>query len=234
MKKYERSDERSYCLGMSLTIEALKHRPEAITEIILSGKANRNAQFSSLLELCEKEKIAFRCDDETIDRLSLKENCYCIAFFDKFDSDLQSDTHIVLYGFDDFGELGTVLRSAVSFDFSDIVLIDSDIDYFDPRCIRASMGSIFHCNIVTYEKLEDYLKGHPDQNIYPFVSVSDRMLSQVRFEEPYTLIISQETSKLDELFQNGIMIDHRGQDEISLSIRSSIVFAQAYHQKRSR
>ena len=233
MKKYERNDPGSYCLGMSLTIEALKHRPEAMKDIILSSKANRNEQYSFLLELCERHHIPYRTDDVTIDKLSLKENCYCIGFFDKFHSDLKSTRHIVLYGFNDYGELGTVLRSAVSFDLSDIVLIDSDIDYFDPRCIRASMGSIFHCSIVRYDDLDSYLKAYPDHHIYPLLSESKQVLSETVFAEPYSLIISQGYEGLDPLFEEGIMIEHATDLKISLSIRSSIIFAQAYHQKRS-
>ena len=229
MNRYDRNDVTSYCLGMSLTIEALKHRSEFVREVILSKKALKNEQFSYLLKLCEDSSVKTIYDDRTIEKLSVKENCYAIGVFDKYYSPLQSDNHIVLYGFDDFGELGTVLRSAVSFDFKDIVLINCDLDYYDPRCIRASMGSFFHTNIASYDDMDEYLKKYDRQNIYPFVSDSSKEFSDISLKEPYSLMISQDYHGLDDVFKEGYTLKHKNGKEISLSVRSSIIFSIIYH-----
>ena len=234
MDRYTSEDKTSYSLGMSLTIEALEHKSSFVKEVILSDKANKNRQLDQLLELCNNDHIPYRYDDKLIDKLSVKENCYCIGIFDKFESKLNSDTHIVLFDFDDFGELGTILRSAIAFDFHDIVLISSDIDYFDPRCIRASMGSIFQCNIVRYDSLNRYIIDYDDHHLYPFVSSSEKELSKTKFIEPYSLLISQSYTGLDEMKEDGIFIDHQNEKEIGLSIRSSIILENAYDQKRRR
>ena len=233
MNKYEINDETSYSLGMSLTIEAIKHKPEYVRQVILSDKVLKNDQFSYLNDLCDENNIETIYDNKLIDKLSLKENCYCIGIFDKFYTPLQNNNHIVLYGFNDFGELGTVLRSSVSFDFKDIVLIDSDIDYFDPRCVRSSMGSIFHTNIVSYESFEDYFNDYPSQKIYSFVSESDNELSDMKLAEPFSLLISQNYYALDDKFENQYMLKHKEKEEISLSIRSSIILSVAYYLKRN-
>ena len=137
MEKYQKDFDYSYCLGMSLTMEALLQKPDFVKEVILSEKAYKNSQLDHLLDLCEKHNIKIVYDDKTIDKLSIKENCYCIGVFDKFYFKPEGRRHIVLYGFNDYGELGTVLRSSIAFDFHDIILVSSQIDYFDPRCIRA-------------------------------------------------------------------------------------------------
>ncbi len=234
MKRYEKTDESSYCLGMSLTIEALKHLDKEMIEVIVSDKANRNGQFGYLLSLCEEKNVSIRYDERAIERLSVKENCYCIGVFKKFERPLSGDMHILLYGFDNFGELGTVLRSAICFDFKDIVLLNSDIDRFDPRCIRASMGSIFHCNIGSYQDLDGYLKDHPKQKIVPFTSKGSIYLSDYSFERPYSLLIPQDPKGLDDLFDNGVVLEKTGTREMSLSIRSSIILQCAYEEKRRR
>lgn len=234
MNKYSINDNTSYSLGMSLTIEALKHKANFVEKIILSSKANRNEQLSYLLDLCNENNIEPIYDDKTIEKLSLKENCYCIGVFKKFDSKLQSNKHIVLYKFNDFGELGTILRSAVSFDFKDIVLIDSDIDYFDPRCIRASMGSIFHCNIERYASIEQYTNSYPNQNIIPFISNGNLELNDLNIKDNYSLIIPQEYKGLDDVYLKGYYLKHNNLDEISLSVRSSIILNYAYNQNLKR
>lgn len=234
MNKYSTIDNFSYSLGMSLTIEALKHKANFVRQIYLSSKANKNEQLSYLLKLCKENGIEPIYDDSLISKLSLKENCYCIGVFDKFYSELNSSKHIVLYEFNDFGELGTILRSAVSFNFKDIVLINSDIDYFDPRCIRASMGSIFHTNIVRFKSIEEYIKKYNKQNIIPFVSRSDNELNDLELHDNYSLVISQDYYALNSIFKNGYYIKHNNLDEISLSVRSSIILSYAYSQNLKR
>lgn len=234
MNKYKITDTYSYCLGMSLTVEALKHRAKYIKDIFLSSRAHKNEQLNYLLDLCEENGIEPKCDDNLIDKLSLKQNCYCIAVFDKFYSKLISNKHIVLYEFNDFGELGTILRSAVSFDFKDIVLINSDIDYFDPRCIRASMGAIFHTNIEKYSSFDEYLSAHKTQALIPFVSKSDNELSDLILNDNYSLLIAQDYYALDEYRQRGYHLVHNELAEISLSIRSSIILNYAYSQNLKR
>lgn len=234
MNKYDINDNYSYSLGMSLTIEALKHKANFVKKIILSSKANKNEQLDYLLDLCKDNNIEPIYDDKTIEKLSIKENCYCVGIFNKFYSELQSNKHIVLYGFNDFGELGTILRSAVSFDFKDIVLINSDIDYFDPRCIRASMGSIFHTNIVRFNSLEEYTNKHCNQKIVPFISNSNNELNDLKLSDDYSLVISQKYYELDDIYKEGYYIKHNNLDEISLSVRASVILSYAYNQNLKR
>lgn len=213
-----------------MTVEALKHRHEYIKEVILSTKANRNKELDYLLGLCDEYQINVTYDDHLIDKLSLKENCYCIGVFDKFYTSLENRNHIVLYGFTDYGDLGTILRSSVSFNFKDIVLIGSDIDYFDPACVRASMGSLFHVNIERFSSIETYLNEYPDQNLYPFLSEGNIELRDISLKEPYSIVISEKYDALDEIFDEGYYLKHNELDEISLSIRSSIILSRIYHQ----
>lgn len=234
MNKYINTDLTSYSLGMSLTIEALKHKTNYVEKVILSNKANKNEQLSLLISLCEKNDIEIVYDDIAIEKLSLKENCYCIGVFKKFNSELQSNKHIVLYKFNDFGELGTILRSAVSFDYKDIVLIDSEIDYFDPRCIRASMGAIFLTNIVKYGSLEEYINDYSNQEIITFVSKSNKELRQLDIKDNFSLVISQDYYELDSLSMNGYYIKHDNLNDISLSVRSSIILNYVYNLNLNR
>ena len=228
MNKYDSLDKTTYCLGMSLTIEALKHKAKHVKEVLLSNKANKNNQLDYLLDLCNTNNIPIKYDDKTIDKLSNKENCYCIGIIDKYETNLVNNNHIVLYEFNDYGDLGTILRSCVSFDFKDIVLINSNIDYYDPRCIRASMGSIFLCNISKYDSLEEYLNKYNKQNIYSFVSNSNLELSDIELKEPYSILISQDYYALDNKYENSYYLRHNNNHEISLSIRSSIILEYIY------
>ena len=54
------------------------------------------------------------------------------------------------------GNLGTILRSCLGFGMKDIAIIKPGVDIFDPKVVRASMGSIFSLNISYFNSFEDY------------------------------------------------------------------------------
>ena len=51
MNDYNIDSNTSYCLGMSLTIEALLHKADFVKKVILSNKAEKNKQLDLLFEL---------------------------------------------------------------------------------------------------------------------------------------------------------------------------------------
>jgi len=227
MDKYKKEDNYTYTLGMSLSIEAIENHPDQIIKVYLSSKAIKNNQLDKLLELCNKHNIEIIYDDEVIDDLSLKENCYCIAFINKYKTVVKSDKILVLYDFKDEGELGTILRSAVSFDFKDIYLINTDIDIYDPKVIRASMGSFFHLNI---EKIDDINKLPKDFNKYYFKSNGSKELKEVKFKKPFILTIPSTYNGLNDIKDDGFYLKDKSITDLSLSSLSSIVLSYIYHQ----
>ena len=46
------------------------------------------------------------------------------------------------------GNLGTIIRSAEAFGACGLILLDNKVDPFDPGCVRASMGALFHVPLV--------------------------------------------------------------------------------------
>lgn len=228
MERYSFDSKISYILGISLIVEALKEIPEVVKKVILSSKANKNSELDKLLSLCNEYNVEIEENDDLISKLSLKENCYGIGVFSKYTKTLETNRHIVLYGFDSEGELGTIIRSSVSFDFKDIVLINSDIDIYNPKVIRASMGSFFHVNIKKYPSLEEYFKEYK-YNIFPFTGDGTNELKSLKFNKPYSIIIPSKYHLLDGKFMDACYIKHANQDGISLTSLSSIVLNYAYH-----
>lgn len=229
MNKYSIEDKISYILGISLIVETLNEVPEYVQKVYLSSKANKNKELDKLISLCDKYHIEIINDDNVINKLSLKENCYGIGIFKKYELPLNTKKHLVLYGFKNEGELGTILRSAVSFDYKDVIVVDSDIDIYNPKVIRASMGSFFHLNIKKYTHLNDYLNEYK-YNIYPFTADGNNELGTIKFKTPYSIIIPQNYHDLDGKFMDAYYLKHNNLDEISLASLSSIVLNYAYHQ----
>ena len=55
---------------------------------------------------------------------------------------------IVLDNIQDPGNLGTIIRSAVAFNFETLVLSSETVDIYNPKVIRATEGMLFNLNII--------------------------------------------------------------------------------------
>ena len=56
---------------------------------------------------------------------------------------------IILYEINNPGNLGALMRSALWFGFTHIILSANSADYTNPKAVRASMGSLFHLTVVS-------------------------------------------------------------------------------------
>ncbi len=60
---------------------------------------------------------------------------------------IKGDKILYLDRLQDPGNIGTILRSALSFNF-DTIILDECVDLYNPKVIRSSQGSIFNLNFV--------------------------------------------------------------------------------------
>ncbi len=56
---------------------------------------------------------------------------------------------LILHEINNPANLGSLLRSALWFGFTDIIISANSVDYTNPKAIRASMGVLFHLNIAS-------------------------------------------------------------------------------------
>lgn len=71
-----------------------------------------------------------------------------MAVIKQKDLNLDFGTHLVcLDGIKDPGNLGTIIRSMDAFGFKNLLLMPGTVDPYNPKTLRASMGSIFRVSI---------------------------------------------------------------------------------------
>ena len=63
---------------------------------------------------------------------------------------------LVLDNISDPGNTGTLIRSALAFNFDTVILSDDSVDLYNPKVIRATQGNHFKLNIITGD-LNHYL-----------------------------------------------------------------------------
>mgnify|MGYP001860947014 FL=1 len=61
---------------------------------------------------------------------------------------------IILDGIQDPGNLGTIIRSCIAFNFTTMILGDNSVDLYNPKVVRATEGMIFHINVLRRNLVE--------------------------------------------------------------------------------
>ena len=69
---------------------------------------------------------------------------------------------IILDNIQDPGNLGTIIRSAVAFNFDSVILSSNSVDLYNPKVLRSTKGMLFNMNVMVrdicsfIEEIEDY------------------------------------------------------------------------------
>lgn len=235
LESYSRSLDYSYALGLFPASELMRKRPELAKRLLVSSKAENSEGLQALRQLCAKHHVREENADRVLSRISGKENCFAALVFDKFQGELTNGNHLVLHHPSDKGNLGTMLRTALGFGYTDIAIIRPAADAFDPHVVRASMGAIFGLNVRYYDDFEAYRQEFPNHALYPFMLDASVPLAEgVRNKKtPFALIMGNEGSGLPaEFAQMGqaVRIPHSHDiDSLNLSIAAAIgmyAFAQ--------
>lgn len=204
LSPYKAELDYSYAPGAFPAMECLLRRPDCVRRVLLHSKAAGSEAAEKLTRLAEELRVRVEIADKALARLSGKENCFAAAVFGKFSDELQPDRpHVVLHHPSDSGNVGTILRTALGFGVEDIALIRPCVDVFDPRTVRASMGSLFSLRVRVYDDFADYQAEHPGRALYPFMLDGSRSLPEVLAGDipaKWTLIFGNEGSGLPPEF----------------------------------
>lgn len=79
---------------------------------------------------------------------------YNVAVVRFIPEDSISGNLIILDGIQDPGNLGTIIRSCIAFNFTTIILGDNSVDLYNPKVVRATEGMIFHINVLRRNLVE--------------------------------------------------------------------------------
>ena len=141
---------------------------------------------------------AFRVNDEVLRKLANSDNPEGIVFVceqleprkDK------KDYHKIVYlnQINDPGNLGTILRTAVAFDYDAVILSKSSVDLYNEKVIAASKGAIFLIDAY-YDDISNYTEGRQ-----VIVSALDDAIPLSQLEKPkdFVLVLGNESHGVSE------------------------------------
>ncbi len=225
MKKYDKDLDYSYTLGIFPTIELINKKSKSVIKIIFSKEINKDIE-NKILNLCKVYNIEYTYDDALINKISNKDNCYVIGIFKKEYNNLNNDkSHVVLVNPSNMGNVGTIIRTMLGFNYKDLAIITPSVDIYNPKVIRASMGSIFGINIELFTSFEEYISKYNKHKIYTFMLDGKENINNVKEENIHSLVFGNESSGLDDSYKeyNSVVIPHSNEiDSLNLTIAIGI------------
>lgn len=174
-----------------------------LPELILVS-INELPKVKNILTAYKKQKVKIEeVDQKTIERITSTENpqgiCGIFPFFNKTEADffaLLPNQTIYLDNINDPGNLGTILRTAEWFGFSNIVLSSECADLYNPKTVRSAMGSLFNLRLFQIEDDDSFLNKVSNDNGYIVISTGTdgEPLSNLILREPFILVFSNEAN----------------------------------------
>ena len=142
----------------------------------------------------------------------------------------------------DYGNFGSIIRSANAFNADGIFIIGHGVDVYEPKAIRASLGSIFFTKIVTVESmeiLEEYIKNQKKKNNMEIVgtdSLGTMSIKDCKLNRPIMIIIGNEAKgmsvRLKDVCDKIIKIPMEGNvNSLNVSCAASIIMWEIYKNK---
>ena len=139
------------------------------------------------------------------------------------------DKVIVLDNVQDPGNLGTIIRSAVAFNFDTIILSDDTVDLYNPKVIRATQGMIFKINFII-GNLVDILKNLQSKKyvIYGTDVVDGKNIKTIEKSKKFAIIMGNEgngiSSDVKALCSNFIYIPmNKNCESLNVAVATSII-----------
>ena len=111
------------------------------------------------------------------------------------------DKCIILDNVQDPSNMGSIIRSALGAGFVDIIAVNC-VDKYDPKVIRASMGAIFHTNIIECELDEAISLINKNGLQLVVASMEGESIFDIDFPDRIAFVVGNEGNGVSKEFRN--------------------------------
>jgi len=159
-------------------------------------------ELENYLDIIDEDKTII-VTESIINKLSFTktpQNIIGIAKQNTFDKKDVSSV-LVLDTLQDPGNVGTLIRSALAFNYDKIYVSESTVDIYNEKVVRASQGAIFKINIVKKELNEIYriLKMNEFDILVTSLTHNSIYLDEVDKKEKFAIVLGNEGNGVSEV-----------------------------------
>ena len=220
-EKYKKDLPYSYAFGAFGTIELLKKKNSYCKAVLIDPSFTKNDAFVLIQTLCKENNIEIIINHNEIAKIRDKDNIYVIGVFKKYNMKINNNRHIIIKDINDYGLIGTIIRSMNGFNYHDLVLINCDIDIYNEHLIRASMGAFFSINIAIFKNIEDYFSTYKNNKIINVTKNGNAFSANFK-DDNYSYMFS------NDIVDENNVVNYRFDKDISLDNVVNIILFSTY------
>ncbi len=215
-KKYRDLENKFIVEGKHLVEEASK------TDLIIEKYSLFEKE--GYIKLKEDEMKKIMTTDTLVDEIAIVKKCVSKEF----------NNHIIaLDQIQDPGNLGTIIRSMISFSFFDLLLDNNTCDIYNSKVIRSSQGGIFNINFKKTDLKEELLKLKKEgykiigTSLKNAICLKEYLKTKFNKNEKYVLIVGNEGNgirkEILDICDDLIFIEMNNIDSLNVAIALSII-----------
>lgn len=145
---------------------------------------------------------------------------------------------VVLENLQDPGNLGTILRTGEGAGITGVIMSNQTVDIFNPKTIRATMGSVYRVPFLYVNDLRDALQQLHDSGVHTYAAhlKGETFYDSFSFREPTAFLIGNEgnglTKEIADLAGNYLKIPMEGQVEsLNAAVATALLMYEAHRQR---
>lgn len=135
---------------------------------------------------------------------------------------------LMLDGIQDPGNLGTLVRTAVSFDFDGVICSPDTADLYNEKTIRSTQGAMFHIPVI-YRDLEKACQSLRKEGVRIIATSLHEAspMSEIKKEEKMAFILGNEgqgvSEKMISMSDQRLFIEMKGFESLNVAVAGGIV-----------
>jgi TrmH family RNA methyltransferase len=228
LKKYRLEYQQFTVENLKIIIDALKSGYDFETLFVTAEFMTRNLDKFQFLQ--ENSQAGYYIIDEMMSaHFSQLDTPSGITAIYKMPENqkITDDSVVYLNGISDPGNLGTIMRTALAFNFKNIVLDDNCVDVYNAKTIAAAKNSFFMLNLLE-DKKGDWIRANK-LPVYVTSSHGDADLETFKADDKFCLVLGNESHGVSEEINNlatkKIKIDISDNIEsLNVSVAAAILF----------
>tara|TARA_B100001093_G_scaffold511402_1_gene579172 strand:+ start:91 stop:834 length:744 start_codon:yes stop_codon:yes gene_type:complete len=241
-----------FIVGQHAVIEALKNSNRKVLRLFLTEESKKNIHRKSpKRNLLENVKVYFKTKKE-LDKYSTKENLLHQGYvaevehlnnvdLKEFIKEKNNITFACLDGVTDPRNIGSLIRSAASFNIDGIIIKERHFPSESKLMYKAASGAIEYINIFQVSNINSTLKNLKNKNfwVYGFDGNGDKNFTEIEWKGNNILLFGSEGSGMHEHtskyadFLVKIQIDKKI-ESLNISNSAAIVFHHLKYLKQNK
>jgi len=145
---------------------------------------------------------------------------------------------VVLENLQDPGNLGTIIRTGEGAGITGVIMSSQTVDIFNPKTIRATMGSIYRVPFVYVKSMEETMEGLHKAGIRTYAAhlQGETYYDTLSFREPTAFLIGNEgnglTRETADMADSYLKIPMEGQVEsLNAAVATALLMYEARRQR---